>query len=156
MSITNGYIEKTGFKIFQKFLGCFPADLQPKTRRTNFSIVFNLSKHNEKGTHFVAIYTDKEKLIYFDSFGEPIMNNLIQNFVNKHLKEKKIVFNKTKIQHDLSSFCGIFCLSFLAAQENQIPLKEYLNNFDKTDLMLNDKISTNVLKSLIYYRNKNN
>ena len=68
MSITNGYIEKTGFNIFKKFLGCFPADFQPVTRKKTFSIVFNFSKHNEKGTHFVAIFTEKKKLIYFDSF----------------------------------------------------------------------------------------
>lgn len=149
MSITNGYIEKTGFKILKKFLGCFPADVQPQTRKTNFSIVFNLSRHNEEGTHFVAIYTDKEKLIYFDSFGESIKNILIKNFVKKHLKNKKFIYNKVKIQHEKSSFCGIFCLSFLAAQENQVSLKNYLNYFDKNNLNLNDEISTSVLKMFI-------
>lgn len=151
MSVTNGYIEKTGSKILKNFLGCFPADLQPKTKKKYFSIVFNLSRHNEEGTHFVAIYTDKTKLIYFDSFGEPIKNILLKNFVKKHLKNKKFVCNNTKIQDDHSSFCGFFCLSFLAAQENNINLTKYLSYFNLTDLTQNDKICTNMLRSFILY-----
>lgn len=149
MSFTNGYIENTGCKILKNFIGCFPSDLQPITKKAKFSIIFNLSKHDEKGSHFVAIYKDKERLIYFDSFGEPVSNKLLLKFINKHQKHRKYSYNKTKIQDDSSSFCGIFCLSFLATQENNISLAKYLQNFNKTNLCLNDQISTNVLKSFI-------
>lgn len=156
MSVTNGYIEKTGYKILKNFIGCFPCDLQPKTRKNNFSIVYNLSKHDEEGTHFVAIYSNKNEIIYFDSFGEPIQNVLIKNFVKKYSKNKKYLYNKTKIQDNQSSFCGIFCLSFLSAMENKTNLKKFISNFNPTDLTKNDKICTNVLKSSILYSNKNN
>jgi hypothetical protein len=151
MTVTNGYIEKTGFKILKNFLGCFPSDLQPKTRKENFSIVFNLSKHDEEGTHFVAIYTNKTELIYFDSFGKPMENVLLKNFVKKHIKKKKYSFNNTKIQHDQSSFCGIFCLSFLTSMENKQTLKKFISNFNLTHLEKNDKTCTNVLKTMILY-----
>ena len=149
MSFTNGYIEKTGKKVLKNFLGCFPADLPPKTKKSNFSVIFNLSKHNEEGSHYVAIYSTTKKIIYFDSFGQPIKNNLIKIFVKKYLKRKKFLFNKVKIQDDQSSFCGIFCLSFLACQEKNISLQKYVNLFDKSSLKENDKTCVNIFKSFI-------
>ena len=149
MSFTNGYIEKTGFQCINNFLGCFPADLQPLTQKSSFAIIFNLSKHNEEGSHFIAIYKDKQKLIYFDSFGLPVHNNLIKSFLQKHKKYRKYTYNKTKLQDDSSSFCGLFCLSFLSAQDHNVSLNKYIKFFDLTNLKLNDQISTNVLKSFI-------
>ena len=149
MSFNNGYIDKTGKKVLKNFLGCFPADLPPKTKKSNFSVIFNLSKHNEEGSHYVAIYSTTKKIIYFDSFGQPIKNNLIKIFVKKYLKRKKFLFNKVKIQDDQSSFCGIFCLSFLACQEKNISLQKYVNLFDKSSLKENDKTCVNIFKSFI-------
>ena len=71
MSFTNGYIEKTGCKFLRDFIGCFPTDLQPITKKQQFSLIFNLSKHNEEGSHFVAVFENKHQLLYFDSFGKP-------------------------------------------------------------------------------------
>ena len=149
MSFNNGYIVKTGKKVLKNFLGCFPADLPPKTKKSNFSVIFNLSKHNEEGSHYVAIYSTTKKIIYFDSFGQPIKNNLIKIFVKKYLKRKKFLFNKVKIQDDQSSFCGIFCLSFLDCQEKNISLQKYVNLFDKSSLKENDKTCVNIFKSFI-------
>ena len=149
MSFTNGYIEKTGCKILKHFLGCFPSDLQPLTKKSKFGIIFNLSKHNQKGSHFVAIYKDKIKVIYFDSFGHPPKNNLLKKFLKKHSRNRRLLYNKVKIQDDESYFCGIFCLAFLASQENNLTLKQFLKSFHKTNLKINDEISTNVLKSFI-------
>ena len=149
MAFTNGYIEKTGCQILKKFIGCFPLDLQPLTKKSNFSIIFNLSKHDEKGSHFIAIYKNKKQIIYFDSFGQPPKKPLILRFLKKHGKNHKFSYNKIKIQDDASSFCGIFCLSFLAAQENEINLQKYILQFNQTNLFENDQISTNLLKSFI-------
>ena len=112
MTVTNGYIEKTGFKILKNFLGCFPSDLQPKTRKENFSIVFNLSKHDEEGTHFVAIYTNKTELIYFDSFGKPMENVLLKNFVKKHIKKKNIALTTLKFSMTKVLFVEYFAYPF--------------------------------------------
>ena len=152
MSFTNGYIEKTGCKFLRDFIGCFPTDLQPITKKQRFPLIFNLSKHNEKGSHFVAVFKNKHQLLYFDSFGKPPQKKLLKQFLNKHQNNRKFSYNKIKIQDDTSSFCGLFCLCFLASQENNMWLKNFQNNFDKIKLTQNDKICTNLLKSLI---NKN-
>lgn len=149
MSFNNGYIESVGKKFLKNYLGCFPSDLQPNIRKAQFGIIFNLSKHDEEGTHYIAIHSDREKLVYFDSFGQPIKNKLIKVFVKKHLKNKKFQYNKTQIQDDQSSFCGIFCLSFLASQERNISLQDFVKMFNKEDLKINDKKTVDILKFFI-------
>lgn len=145
MSFNNGYIERTGCKLLKTFIGCFPADLQPTTRKSNFGIIFNLSKHNEEGSHYVAIYKNKTSLIYFDSFGTPPENKLIIKFLKKHQLNRKISYNQIKIQDDSSSFCGIFCLSFLLSQENNVSLDNFLSFFHPSNLKKNDEITLKLL-----------
>ena len=48
MYFTNGYIEKNGCKVLRDFIGCFPTDFQPITKKQQFSLVFNLSINNEE------------------------------------------------------------------------------------------------------------
>ena len=149
MSFNNGYIEKTGQQFLPNFLGCFPADVQPPTKKRNFSIIFNLSNHDEKGSHYVALSSNKENIIYFDSFGEPLKNAFLLNFVKKYKKNKKFSFNKNKLQDEQSSFCGIFCLSFLASQEKNVSLKNYVKLFSEKNLKENDATCLNILKLFI-------
>ena len=94
--LSNNYVEKTGFKLLQTFLGCYPSDLQPKSKKSTFSVIFNLSKHNEPGTHFVAIYSTKDKIIYFDSLGAPCTNKLIKKLLEAARKRKKIYLQQNK------------------------------------------------------------
>ena len=146
--LTNSYIEKSGLKLLKDFLGCFPADFQPQTPKNNFSIIFNLSDHNQVGTHFIAIDCRDDNITYFDSFGKPCTNKLINTFIRKNIKGRNFVYNKTKVQHESSGMCGIFCLGFLISQESGVPLKTFLKSFHKTNLLLNDKLILDCIKKL--------
>ena len=148
VGLTNQYVEKTGGKLLKKnFLGCYPCDLQPTIKTKTFSVVFNLSKHNEEGSHFVCIYSNKQKITYFDSFGESCFNPLIKKFLCKNSKNRKVEYNDTKIQDNSSNFCGVFCLAFLMSQERQIPIDKFVAMFDSKNLTFNDKISTQFIKT---------
>ena len=144
--LTKGYIEKTGLKLLKNFLGCYPADLQPKHKKKEFSIIFNLSKHNELGTHFVAISNQKNVLVYFDSLGKPCTNNLLKSFIKTNIKSKKYSSNRNKVQSDGSTLCGVFCLGFLLSQENKIQMNDFVKIFCKTNLQLNDEIILEFIK----------
>lgn len=144
--LTNGYIEKTGLKLLKNFIGCYPVDLQPKNLKKEFSIIFNLSKHNELGTHFVAISNQKNTFVYFDSLGKPCTNNMLKSFIKANIKRKEYSYNRKKVQSDGSTFCGIFCLGFLLSQENKIPMNEFMKIFCKTNLRLNDEIILDFIK----------
>jgi len=142
--LTNEYLTKLGKKLFGKtFLGSFPCDYNPKiTDENKFSIIFNLSKHNEDGTHFVAIFCDMKKLVYFDSFGDSSKNEYINKFIKKHLINRKYVENKTRIQSCESYFCGLFCICFIGYLFRNKTLNQFLKIFQNKDLLENDQIVT--------------
>lgn len=125
------------------FLGVFPCDFYPLKFHmvNNASVIFNLSTSQEKGSHFIALYKNKNNVIYFDSFGEKCKNKHIKNFLKS--SNYKILSNKIPIQHIESYFCGFFCLAFLIfCQKRRGNLKTFLKMFHKNDLIKNDKIVT--------------
>lgn len=149
--VTNGYLEKISKKILgSEFLGVFPCDAHPKTRRKNFYVIFNLSKHNETGSHFVCISKKDNILTYFDALGTSLTNNYIKNFIKKLIKSPVVLLDlKTKIQADNSDFCGFFCLGFLISQKKNIPLIKFFNMFNLKNKEENDGIIKNFIISKI-------
>ena len=83
-------------------------------------IIFNLDKHNQSGSHWVAMYIDLniDEIYYFDSYGqEPPeeVKNLAERLQkqgsdsNKHIKFK---INDTRHQFK-NSECGVYCMYFI-------------------------------------------
>lgn len=111
--LTNIQLEKFGKKILGKhFLGVYPSDSMPRVSNVNnSSIIFNLSKHTEPGSHFVAVFFSDGKIYYFDSFGKKLTNH----YIKKHLKKFNlpIFFHNRTIQHIDSVFCGFYALGYL-------------------------------------------
>jgi len=109
--ITNKDIEflgKKGLKI-KNFLGVYPSDVLPNIKKKNmFACVFNLSEHDQEGTHFVSVVKLKKKIFYFDSFGKVCDNDNINKFMNS--LKLKIFSNLMKIQEDSSHYCGLFAI----------------------------------------------
>jgi hypothetical protein len=138
--ITNGDLEKLCKKFLNNnFLGVFPSDLLPKSNKYKQSIIFNLSAHDEPGSHFIAIYKTKTRLIYFDSFGNKCTNDNINKFISKF--KITIKHNKEQIQDDTSSLCGYYCFYFLyLCFLKEKSLNYFIKQFtkDKTKLLLND------------------
>lgn len=151
MGLTVEYVEQIGKQIFKKkhFLGCFPANIHPKNKRKIFSLIFNLSKHDEEGTHYIAIFANEKMLMYFDPFGDSCTNKNIKKFIAKHKKNRKFKEVKRKIQSSDSNFCGFFCLAFILSQELKIPVSKFYTMFHN-DLDLNDDVTTEFIISKIY------
>jgi len=147
--ITNKNLEILCKKYLNKnFLGVFPSDVSPNSKRKENSIVFNLSAHDEEGTHFVAVIKHINKIIYFDPFGKICNNEDIIKYMKKY--NLPIEFNETKIQSDTSSLCGYFCFYFLYncfLQKKSLTF--FIKKFSK-NLILNDsklmKYILNVIK----------
>ena len=97
---------------------------QLKNGKTKIGVIFNLDKHWEKGSHWVALFIDCDKklIFYFDSTGDPIPKE-VKTFVDRvikqgsELKPHSIKFNyddSKKIEHQLDDTeCGIYCLHFI-------------------------------------------
>lgn len=147
--LTNLYVEKLGKYICGRiFLGVYPCDALPSINKLKtFSIIFNLSKHDEEGTHFVSFVFKNNTLFYFDSLGAKLSNINLVKFVKK-ISPKRFIQLDTRIQDNTSNFCGFFCLSFIAAFKNNISLKNFFNIFSK-NLKLNDDIVIRFLTKII-------
>lgn len=132
--ISNHYIESILQPTCQDFRGVFSSNNIPKYLQNSvkFSIVCNLSKIGELGSHFITIISQPNYVAYIDSLGLPCSVLEINKFLHK--LEKPIYFNKTQIQDTSSTFCGFFCILFvLHFSISSTPIK-----FDNEDLCLND------------------
>ena len=85
--ISNIYIDSLMNKISRTFYGTFSIDNIPEINNDVFSVIVNLSKRNEKGTHFIAVSSRKNKIIYFDSLGNQNINLTLKKYL-KIIKSK--------------------------------------------------------------------
>jgi hypothetical protein len=125
-----------------KFLGVYPIDfadndifgncISPSIcdlnirneKASKFGIVFNLDRHDEPGSHWVAVYIGKNPravnygFYYFDSFAQAIPPSIkkLGELLVKNMNTKKPGF-KIHTNHVRKQFgnteCGMFCLHFL-------------------------------------------
>ena len=120
------------------FKGVYPCDRLPSKFTLPAVFVVNLSKHDEPGTHWIAIFINKNGVaFYFDSFGFDIRNDDIRDFLKK--KSKRILHNKKQLQHISSNKCGLFCCAFAIAILKECSIEEFLNKFS-VNLFINDRI----------------
>jgi hypothetical protein len=148
VGLTNYQLEKLANKILGKsFLGVYPSDSIPEVKNVkNSSIIFNLSKHTEPGTHYVAVYFNNSKLYYFDSYGKPLTNKHIKKNLQKF--KLPIFYHTRPIQHKKSIFCGLFSLAYLkTTQKQKTKPSKFYDYFDYPPSKQNDKIVTKILLS---------
>ena len=89
---------------------------------TKLGIVFNLDKHNQPGSHWVALYADfkKGQIYYYDSYGvkEPNQVTILMDRLEKQVKKIKNFnnfdrrFNKKRHQYK-DSECGVYSMMFI-------------------------------------------
>ncbi len=98
-----------------------------------FGIVFNLSNHNEKGSHWVSLFTDLKKkfVFYFDSCGDKIpkeINELVKR-INQQCNEmgiKLLEDSSYKFIHQKGGTeCGMYSLYFIINLIEGLKTREY-------------------------------
>ena len=145
--ITNLYIDELMSKISSSYRGTFSCDTIPLFNNENVSLIINLSRHDEKGSHLISIYILRTKIIYFDPFGIKSNNTYINKYLSKY--NKKIIYSKKPVQHILSSHCGFFVMSFILFIEKHKSLAKYLSLFITKHLLYNDFICIEIIKYYI-------
>lgn len=120
------------------WLGVYPADQLPHRVSLPCAVVVNMDSSNKSGSHWIAIYIDKQGVgEFFCSFGLPPT-------ISHHLKFLKNnsrywMYNSTKLQCFSSSVCGHYCLLYLHDKMCGISLKHFLLRFSN-DCFKNDKL----------------
>ena len=130
--ITNLYINQLMKKISTSYRRTFSCNKIPYFSDQNFSIIINLSKDNEQGTHLISLFFLKANFFYFDSYGLKYNNIYISKYLAKY--SKRIVYWKKPLQHILSDHCGFYCILFILFIENNNSLEGFLSLFKRKNI----------------------
>ena len=69
-----------------RFNGVFSRDNLPKKVKDG-AYVINLDEYADTGTHWIALFCNKNEIVYFDSFGVEHVPEEIKEFIeNKNIK----------------------------------------------------------------------
>ena len=125
-AITKKGVTRSGRSSFEhsaRFNGVFSRENLPKMKDREY--VINLDDKKSKGTSWFLLFIDKNKGVYFDSFG--IEYNR-QEVLSK-IKGKSITLNIFRIQFDNSIMCGFYCITFIKHMLTGKILLDYTNLF---------------------------
>jgi len=120
--------------------------------KKNHNGILNLSD-DEFGTHWVAYFDTPEKTYYYDSFGFP-PDNTILNFFKRAYPNIKRNSISNKLQHQSlnSLLCGLYCCYFIIEMNTGRKFNDIIHNFGyktKKERVFNDK------KLIDYFKTKN-
>ena len=101
-SLTNFEIQKY-YQNEPRFNGVFSRNNLPEKIKEG-ACVINLDEYADVGTHWIALFCNRNEIVYFDSFGVELVPEGIKEFVgNKNIKA-----NIFQIQANDSVMCGYF------------------------------------------------
>ena len=125
-----------------QFLGCFPLDQLPDFP-TQFpkSCIINTQTSTKVGEHWIALILTKKHCFYFDSFGLPIIDQRIIEYLNPHYTIVR--YSDVCIQHIESDKCGEFCIVFVTQVNSKITYEKFISQFNLEDVRENDNIIEN-------------
>ena len=105
--LTNFEIQKY-YKKTPRFNGVFSRNNLPKKIKDG-AYVINLDKYADVVTHWIALFCNRNEIVYFDSSGVEHVPEEMKNFFgNKNLKA-----NIFRVQANDSIMCGYFCIGFI-------------------------------------------
>jgi len=103
-----------------------------KKGKYKIGLIFNLDKHTQPGSHWVALYIDmkKQKIYFFDSYGDDIPEELIK--FSNNVKQQGAGANMNfdlevnKKRHQFSnSECGMYSLYFIIQLMHGTPFQVF-------------------------------
>ena len=97
------------------------------------------------GSHWVATYVKDNIINYFDSFGMPPFQELVN-----HAKRKNVTLlhQNNQIQNMLTTTCGYFCIYFLNEMNKGKSYYDLLKVFNIHDTMKNERFIRNYIKNI--------
>ena len=106
--------------------------------------IYNLEPHYMSGSHWVTTYVRDGTINYFDSFGMPPFQELVN-----HAKEKNLnlLHQNRQIQNLYTTTCGYFCLYFLNEMHKGVDYFDLLQVFS-FDTEENEKFIENYFSKL--------
>ena len=123
------------YKNEPRFNSVYSKDNLPKQIKDG-AYEINLDEHKDTGTHGIALFCNRNEIVYFDSFGVEHIPNEIKKFI----RNKNIKANIYRVQANDSIMCGYFCIGFIDFMLVDQTLTDYANLFSPYDFNKNDQI----------------
>lgn len=94
-------------------------DTLPIVRTKPAAVVVNLDPSYAPGSHWVAMYFNKNRCDYFDSYGR-MPNQILFDYITTN--SGNFNYNNKCIQAPLTSTCGQHCIFFLVWRSRGVPM----------------------------------
>ena len=119
-----------------RFNGVFSRNNLPKKIKDIGAYVISLGEYADVGTHWIALFCNRNEIVYFDSFGVEHVPEEIKEFIgNKNIKA-----NIFQVQANDSLICGYFSIGFIDFMLAGKKLTDYTSLFSPHDFKKNDDI----------------
>ena len=107
--------------------------------------IYNLEPSYMGGSHWVATYVKNGIINYFDSFGMPPFQEIVD-----HARKKNLILlhQNNQIQNLLTTTCGYFCLYFLNEMSKGRSYYDLLKVFNIHDTIKNEKFLERYFKNM--------
>ena len=113
-----------------------------KKGKTKIGVIFNLDKHTQSGSHWVAMNCDinRGEICYWDSYGiKPnpevvVLMNRLKEQAYKLNKKLEIKINKVRHQYK-NSECGMYCIYFITSLLDGKTFENIVKNIIDDDTM---------------------
>ena len=103
----------------------------------------NLDEYTDVGTHWIALFYNRNETVYFDSFSVEHVPKEIKEFIgNSNIKA-----NIFWVQENNSIICGYFCIGFIDFMLAGKKLTDYTNLFSPHDFKKSDDIIFSYFKN---------
>ena len=101
-----------------------------------------LDEYADVGTHCIALFCNRNEIIYFDSFGVEHVPEEIKEFVgNENIKA-----NIFLVQANDSGMCGYFCIGFIDFMLAGKNMTDFTSQFPPHDFKKNDDVILSYFK----------
>ena len=124
-----------------RFNGVFSRNNLPKTIKDG-AYVINLDEYADVGTSWIALFCNRNKIFYFNSFGLEHVPEEINEFIGK----KNITPNIFLVQANKSLMCGYFCIGFIDFMLAVKNLIDFTTFFSPHEFKKNDNIILSYFK----------
>ena len=126
--LTNFEIQKH-YKNERRFISVFSRNNLP-TKIKAETFVINVDQYADIGTRLIALFCNRNEIVYFDSFGfEHILEEIKEFIRNKNQKA-----NIFRVQANDPVLCGYLCIGFIDFMLAGKKLTDYTNLFSLRDL----------------------
>jgi hypothetical protein len=121
-------------KQVKNFHGVYAKDALPD--KLVGSGVINLENQDEGGSHWVGYYRKRNKIYFFDSFG----NKPVQQFIDKaKSQDLEITYTDNHIQHDKSIMCGWYVIDFILYMNKGYDYFDFQEKYDSSPTCENEE-----------------